>query len=336
MGRVLAIINPAAGSARRAFAASDDGDLLTKLTAALRVAFPHADVRVRPTSAFRDAAAVARDELPALRPHDLLIAAGGDGTANAVANAILAAPLERRPALGILPLGTGNDLARSLGIPLEAVPALTALASAAPRAIDAVRLHCAPLAPQPAPDGTCLQAAGGQRWFLNSSALGLLGEVGERTAQSAKGWWGNLAYFATAAADVLAGPTPYRVRISFESATPAMPILELQTPTLVVCNGRSMGGGTAVAPDADLADGLLDLVAARVDTGAALTLLAAKVLAGAHAQDPAVVLRRAGAIRIESDRPMPVNADGDLAGATPARYHVEPGALQVLAACADP
>jgi lipid kinase YegS len=166
---------------------------------------------------------------------DVVVAGGGDGTTSEVASGLIAAGEGIQTALGILPLGTGNDLARTLGLPVEdAAAALHLAANGNLRRIDVGTVNGRP--------------------FVNVASGGFGAEVTARTPPELKKALGGAAYSLTGlltAGDI----RPNTCRVVAEGQS-----IELSIATLAVGNGRHAGGGFQVAPQAVLDDGLLDLV----------------------------------------------------------------------------
>jgi diacylglycerol kinase (ATP) len=248
---------------------------------------------------------------------DRVVAAGGDGTLNEVLNGI--APDFARVELGLVPAGTGNDLARTLGIPPDPEAAVEILARGAVRSLDLARL----------------QTEEEERWFLNVSAGGFGGEVAEQLRAEIKEVWGPLSYIRTAF-EALAELETYRVRLTFEPGSSGAEILEVAAVNVVVANGRYVAGGIHVAPTAAPDDGLLDVVVIRAAPIPRLSLLAPQVALGQHLDHELILHRRVRSLAVESEPAMQFNADGELAGATPVRYQVVPGAVRFVAPPAEP
>lgn len=296
--KTCVILNPQAGSAEA-------------VLASLRRAVERLDeVEIRQT----DGAGEAR-ELAAQAVREgfgRLVAVGGDGTLNEVLNGL--APDFDRAELGLVPAGTGNDLARTLEIPPAPEEAVEVLLAGAVRPLDVARLH----------------AGDRQRWFLNVSAGGFSGEVEEELKAEIKEAWGPLSYVRTAF-EALAELEAYRVRLVLDPGSPEEERLRLAAVNVVVANGRFVGGGLHVAPDAAPDDGLLDVIAIRAAPVARLSLLASRVVVGQHLDHELVVHRRVRTLEVRSEPAMPFNADGEPVGATPARFQVLPGAVRFLA-----
>lgn len=267
------------------------------------------EVSVRPTEREREAEEIARE---AVRSGvELVVAAGGDGTLNEVLNGL--AEDFSRTRLGLLPLGTGNDFARSIGVPADVNGALGILAAGRTRRLDVASAMIA---------GS--RENGGLRYFLNMSAGGFSGEVSEK-ADLAKERWGPLAYLRSAIG-VLPELKGFRAVLTLNGAER----LELETYNVVVSNARFVAAGIPVAPDAILDDGLLDVMIAPEASLGQLAVLLPQVLLGRHADSELLIFRRATRVEIESDPPMTFNVDGEICGTDPARFEVLPRALEVV------
>ncbi|MDG4767932.1 YegS/Rv2252/BmrU family lipid kinase [Solwaraspora sp. WMMD406] len=241
------------------------------------------------------------DEAVRLAP-DLLVAGGGDGTIGAAARLLA----HRDIALGLLPLGTTNNFARTLGIPIDLDAAVAVITTG--KVID-VDLGLA-----------------GDLPFANHVGIGLSAEVMLRTPPRLKRAVGKLAYPATAAA-LMARHRPLRVTVRAEGR-----IREFTTHQLYVANGGHQAGRPITA-DANADDRLL--VAYPVGGPSRRGLLGATVrnAATGHRRtlrhDPFLAV---GELLVEADRPAAVEIDGEPSGETPIRLSVDPNALRVMAA----
>ena len=236
----------------------------------------------------------------------MIVAAGGDGTLNEVINGIGENLGDTR--VGLLPLGTGNDFARTIGIPTDLEAALEVIRAGETRAVDLVRVTSDEV-----------------RYFVNVSAGGFSGLVDEKLTPEMKKTWGPLAYLRSAAA-ALPELRAYRTTLAFDNTDSA--VLELYN--VVVANGRYVGGGTLIAPEASIDDGLLDIILIQKRSAPELVLLAAQVALGSHLSSDAIVFRRAAKFTVNSKPGMWFNVDGELVGNEPASFEVLPGAIQFI------
>lgn len=239
-----------------------------------------------------------------------IIVAGGDGTVHAVVNGVLTAP-DRCDALtiGVVPLGTGNDLARTLGIPLDPIEALKLIDHGESRRFDVFRVRF-----------------GRHRFFgCNVAAGGFTGQMNEIMTDELKQTWGPLAYLR-GAMKVVPDLTAYHTTIRYDSTAPE----EVPAMNVIVANARTAGGGTTVAPDADPEDGLLDVVVVRRGTLRELSGVAARLFAGDYTQSDLVTHRRARRVEIRSTPGMWFNVDGELVTNEPITFTAIPRAVRFI------
>jgi YegS/Rv2252/BmrU family lipid kinase len=265
-----------------------------------------------------DATDVAREAIR--REARLIVVVGGDGTVSEVVNGYLDSrgrPLNPDVTLGLFPSGTGSDLSRSLalGTPHDC---LSAMVSGESRLIDAALIDCMGRDGSPA-----------SRCFLNSAAFGFGGDVAAFVNQwrdSLPRWFGGRLRFALAAIRALNRYANLPVRVGMDGQKE----LEILSNLLVVGNGRFAGGGMMLTPQAELDDGLLDLMmtdgATRLDVIRELP----RIRKGRHVRNPRIIQATAQEILIESAKPLAVDADGESVGYTPARIRVLPRAVRFL------
>jgi diacylglycerol kinase (ATP) len=238
--------------------------------------------------------------------HRYIVAAGGDGTLNEVVNGIAGAA--HRPRIGLLPLGTGNDFARTLGLSFSVEENIDILRAGKTRAVDIVRVK-----------------SDRARYFINVSAGGFSGIVRNKITPAIKRNWGPLAYIRGAAA-ALPKLHAYKTRIVLDGRE------ELSTAVynVVIANGRFVAGGLPIAPEADPSDGLLDIILIPKLNPAEVALLAADIILGKHFSNTALVIRRARKIAVRSRPGMWFNVDGELVGSAPAEFQIVPRALNFV------
>jgi YegS/Rv2252/BmrU family lipid kinase len=265
----------------------------------------------------RDAERIAREAVRA--GIERIIVAGGDGTLSEVATGLLGNGLGGYAELGILPLGTGGDFARGLGIPADPDAAIDCIADGVPRKVDAGRVD--------------YRAADGPRtsYFVNVASFGISGLVNERVSGSSRALGGKVAF----ALGALRGIFEYEsqrvvIRVDGEVVHDAPLILAAGA------NAPFFGGGMHVAPGAELDDGYLDLVVVGALSKLRLVALLARGYRGEHVHHPAVTQHRGRVIEAEApEGRVPIELDGDPLGSLPARYEVLPRALCFLAPPAD-
>lgn len=233
---------------------------------------------------------------------DLVVVCGGDGTINAAARGIMAVG---KP-MGILPLGTANDLARTLGIPPDPVGAAEIIAAGVTRRIDIGDVNGHP--------------------FFNVASVGLSAELARSLTAETKRRWGRFGY-AVAAVRALAAARPFRATIRSASGAEA----SVRTMQIAIGNGVHYGGGNVVDAAAAIDDGRLDLYSLEVASVWKLALMLPAFRNGRHGAWKEVRTERCTAFDIETRRPRPVNTDGELVTFTPAHVRVIPDAVEVFA-----
>jgi diacylglycerol kinase (ATP) len=237
---------------------------------------------------------------------EYIVAAGGDGTLNEIVNGIARA--RHRPRIGILPLGTGNDFARTLDLPFSLEENIDILRASKTRAIDIVRVQ-----------------SDRARYFVNVSAGGFSGMVRDKITPKIKRNWGPLAYIRGAAA-ALPKLHAYKTRIVLDEREE----LSAALYNVVIANGRFVAAGLPIAPDADPADGFLDIILIPKRNGPEMALLAAEIILGRHFSSGAIIFRRAKKITVRSRPSMWFNVDGELVGRAPAVFQILPRALNFV------
>jgi diacylglycerol kinase (ATP) len=250
-----------------------------------------------------------------------VIAAGGDGTLNEVVNGLMPSPVlagTGAPVVcGVLPLGTGNDFARSIGMPLSPDEAWKTIQERRTERVDVVAI------------GRDLS----EQWFINMSVGGAIDQIHDLLTDEMKQRWGPLAYLragAEALKTLLDEIGPHHVELRLDAGDP----IELDVWSVVVANGRTVGGGIAVAPEADVGDGLLDCVAIRGVRGLEMAKVVAAMALGKHleaaAVDDAVFFRRARTIEVRSDPVMPFTTDGEMNPGSESFFTAHAGALEMI------
>ena len=231
--------------------------------------------------------------------------AGGDGTANLAANALLPLDMDVPPVLGILPIGSGCDLLRTFGLPQNLGEAARHLATGETYAIDAATL----------------EGSWGLRYYLNVAQVGV-GAAAAETAPKVSRKLGALRY--PVAFGVRLPRFPYaQVTVTTERRT-----YESEALAVIMANAQFFAGGWNVAPKATLVDGVLDMqiIATRKRRAPALV---PKIIKGTHLTDPAVRRFKAAEFTIETEPTWPLEADGDLVGNTTVSGRVVPAAIRL-------
>lgn len=233
--------------------------------------------------------------------YDAVVACGGDGTLNTVANALAG----QDTPMGVIPAGTANDFARTLGLPDDPAAAAAVIATGRARAVDLGEVNGS--------------------YFLNVASIGLSVELARTLTQELKRRWGKLSY-ALAALKVALTADSFRATIAGENEH-----ARARTYQIAVGNGRFYGGGMAVRDDAAIDDGRLDLYSLEVASLWRLALMLPAFRAGQHGLFREVRTAEGQWFEIRTRRPRPVNADGEILCETPARFRVHRRALNVFA-----
>ncbi len=262
------------------------------------------DCTVVPTEYPGHATELARRAAEAGEPR--VIVMGGDGSISEVVNGLIGSDTE----LGIIPMGTGNDVARSLGIPrgrLEAALDLAVQGEARP--IDVGRER--------------------DRHFISVLGVGFPAIVAEQ-ANAFTRLHGSAAFFVA----VYKGlhrlrPVPLKIRLDDRT-------LEMECVAVMIQNTAYTGGGLKMAPGARVDDGMLDVVVVADIARSGLMVHFPKVYAGRHLEHPAFSAHTARSISVECAEPLDKMFDGDLCGTTPLEAEVVAGAIRVATPAEGP
>nr|WP_281411136.1 lipid kinase [Mesorhizobium sp. RMAD-H1] len=253
------------------------------------------------TEPFEALPEIARDIVRLRHTADLVIVCGGDGSVSSAAVAAMESGLP----MGIMPMGTANDLARTLHIPMDLLQAADVIVQGHQRRIDV---------------GTVNGHA-----FFNVASIGLSTELAQSLDPALKKRFGRFGY-ALAAMKVLAKANRFHARITEKGTT-----IEAETYQIAVGNGRHYGGGNVVEETAQIDDGHLDLYSLEMSNLWKLALMLRSFRSGRHGAWKEVRTARCVEFDIETKKPMPVNTDGELVTSTPAHFKVHPKAISVFA-----
>lgn len=327
MSRLGVLINPTAGHGR-----ADEGG---RDALALLGRSGHEVIDLSAGSA--DAAlARARDTLWEL---DALVVVGGDGMVHLGVNVVAGTTVP----LGIVPFGSGNDLARTLGLAVHdvhrAVADLLTALDCRPRVVDAIatRVHI-PGAEDSDPAGSTAASATARgdddledptavEWTACVLSAGIDAAVNHR-ANSYRWPRGGGRYVRGTLAE-LSTFQPYGYRLTIDGV-----VREQDAILVALANAPSFGGGMHIAPDAQMDDGWMDVVIGHAMGRTQLMQLLPRLYRGTHVRSPRVEVLRAREVVLEPlpgrRRPPPVYADGELLGRLPLRARLRPGALRLL------
>ncbi len=241
---------------------------------------------------------------------DCLVACGGDGTLHEVVNAVAGSDI----AVGVLPLGSANDFVKTLGGSGDPGTALQDCLAGQRRKVDL---------------GYVSFNREERRFFVNSLGLGLTGRIAGAVKRTT--WLKGELSYAHALFSVLVGYAPLKMHIKI---TAPDAVFEMHEPVFAfsVSNGKVEGGRFRIAPDADPADGLLDVCILKSIPKLAFLSYVVKYLRGSQIQDPKVVYCKASSIEIIMAEPDVMHMDGEVFESLPGRIiiSVAPAALTVV------
>jgi YegS/Rv2252/BmrU family lipid kinase len=277
------------------------------------------EIHAHLTTSRGDATVVTRREITGKASVRRVVAVGGDGTLNEVVNGCFderGVPLVRELTVGLIPSGTGSDIRRTLSLPTDPHAAAHLLAVGTTRTIDVGRI---------------VFADGSQRLFANVADCGLGGEVVtriNRSRQKRAGLLGSAVFLRVSISELMS----FRNRdvlLTIDGVTSRERVQQV-----VVANGRCFGGGMRIAPGADPADGLLDVVVVGDISRLGALWAVPRLFRGTHLGLPAVSSHRVRSIGIavaEGESPPRFDVDGEQVGSAPAEITVLPQALRFAA-----
>jgi diacylglycerol kinase (ATP) len=233
----------------------------------------------------------------ALKGFDVVLACGGDGTFSQV---VMGCRDTGVPA-GLIPAGTGNDFARMIDLPREPRAAANALVNGHPKSVD------------------LLEVNNGEVWSVNMVGIGFDARVAERTNRRVRWIGGRTAYMLAIALELIHHRCA-RMRVRIDDNE-----WEGEALLLAVANTRSYGGGMIVAPDAEIDDGMADVVLIERLSRIQFIRSFPLVLKGTHVHLPQVHQWRGREITVLSDDTQPALVDGDVVAHTPITVRISPG-----------
>ena len=246
--------------------------------------------------------------------YERVIAMGGDGTVHEVVNGIMQLPLEQRPVLAVVPVGSGNDFAHALGIPLQSDRALACALNGEASSIDL---------------GVMTDEHGRKEYFDNTLGIGFDAVVTIRSHRLpiVRGF---LMYLTAVIQTILLNHDPARMQMEIDGKP-----VEQSNLLLTLCNGPREGGGFAVAPEAKIDDGLLHYAMIKDVSRAKMFRLVPEVMKGTHGRFNEVTLGTCKQMTVKADHPMYIHADGEIytsfgSNLRAVTFEVLPGALKVV------
>ncbi|MFL5384148.1 MAG: diacylglycerol/lipid kinase family protein [Longimicrobiaceae bacterium] len=291
------ILNPTAG-----------GGAAARAWPAVRAVLQDAGARVELAETARHGHAVELAGAAARAGWPAIVAMGGDGTVHEVVNGLLRASNgdPAAPALGIVPVGSGNDFSLLAGLPRDPAEAARRIVSGAERRVDVGRV------------GDC--------WFTNGVGVGLDARVAVEANRNRR--LRGIGIYLWALARVLRSFRAPVMRVEIDGAE----VIERPLTLATVGNGGRHGGGFWICPAAKIDDGLLDVCVCDELGKLRILRFLPKVLRGTHVGESCVHMRTARRVRITSDTPLPVHVDGEILSESARELEIEiaPGRLRLL------
>jgi len=236
-----------------------------------------------------------------------LIVAGGDGSINAAVNAL--AQMEQPPQLGLIPLGTANDLCASLAIPDDPLQALELIEQGPVLPVDVIQVISES------------QVA----WCINMATGGNSARVTENLTDELKQRWGPLVYLR-GVIGVLTDLDVFRTTIRFDDEPPQV----LNVWNILMANAQTCGGRIQVAPEASPTDGLIDVIVVQDGTVGDMAEMAAGLVTGNYLEHEQVLYRQARRVELRSEPAMRFTIDGELVDEIPHAFILHPQKLPVV------
>ncbi len=247
--------------------------------------------------------------------YDMVVAMGGDGTVHEIINGLMQVPENKRPILGIVPIGSGNDFAHSIGVDPKPNRALA-------HALNAENI-------QPVDIGLLTDEYGRKEYFDNTLGIGFDAVVTIRSHRLpiVKGF---LMYLTAVIQTILLNHNPIKAKIETDTET-----WEDQLLMLTVCNGPREGGGFILSPDSKNNDGIFETVAVTKVSRATMFRLVPEFMKGTHMRFKQIRMGSFKKLTLTSDRPIYIHADGEIFTSFDSNLHkinieIMPQALKVI------
>jgi YegS/Rv2252/BmrU family lipid kinase len=227
----------------------------------------------------------------ALDGYDIVIAMGGDGTVHEVVNGLMQVPMENRPILGVVPVGSGNDFAHAISIPAQADRALSRALTGESSLVDI---------------GVMTDENGRKEFFDNTAGIGFDAVVTIRSHKLPI-LRGFMMYLTAVIQTILLNHDPVLMKVETDGEKWAQ-----QALMFTICNGPREGGGFMLAPEAKNNDGMLDYVMVKKCGRLTMFRLVPEFMKGSHTHFSQVKMGTCKTFNIQADRPMYVHADGEI------------------------
>ena len=223
--------------------------------------------------------------------YELVIAAGGDGTAHEVINGLMQVPIERRSRLGVVPLGSGNDFSYAIGMDKNPIKALRQIFTGQSHRIDIGKIE---------------DNLGRCEYCDNTIGIGFDATVTIRT-HTLPVVRGFLMYFTAVMQTIILNHEAPRLKIATDSET-----WDEETLMLVLCNGAREGGGFLIAPEAKVDDGLFHYAAVRKVSRPMMLRLVPEFMNGTHGKFEQIRMGGLRQLSLQSDAPLRIHIDGEI------------------------
>ncbi len=246
--------------------------------------------------------------------YDMVIAIGGDGTVHEVVNGLMQVPENRRPELGVVPVGSGNDFAHAIGVPLQSDRALAHALNGTATPIDL---------------GLMTDDHGRREYFDNTLGIGFDAVVTIRSHKLPL-LRGFLMYLTAVLQTIILNHDPARMQIDSDAGQ-----WDQRNLLLTLCNGPREGGGFLIAPDARIDDGVLHYAMIGKVSRLMMLRLVPEVMKGTHGNFKPVTLGSCKRMAVIADRPLYIHADGEIftgfgSDLRKVTLEVQPAALKVV------
>ncbi|MDK1028842.1 MAG: diacylglycerol kinase family lipid kinase [Anaerolineae bacterium] len=246
--------------------------------------------------------------------YDMVIAMGGDGTVHEIVNGLMQVQERKRPTLGVVPVGSGNDFANSIGVPLEADHALSHALHGKTSTVDI---------------GLMVDENGRQEYFDNTIGIGF-GAIVTIRSHKLPIVRGFLMYLTAVIQTIILNHKPAHMKLTADGESWE------QTNLMVgICNGPREGGGFMIAPEAKNDDGILNYVMIKECSRLMMFRLVPEVMKGTHGRFDQVQMGTCKKFSLSSDEPLYIHADGEIFTSFDANLHkvsfeILPNALKVV------
>ena len=304
-GRIKLILNPMADMGRAWKAANDLRPIVNEYPRPISWSGT-----VYPTHATELARQAAEEG------YEMVIAVGGDGTAHEVVNGLMQIPENKRPIMGVVPVGSGNDFAHALGLPKESDRALALALNGEPSTVDI---------------GVMTDEHGRKEYFDNTVGVGFDAVVTIRSHKLpiVKGF---LMYLTAVIQTILLNHDPAKVQ--FQSEAESWEDTVLMT---TVCNGGREGGGFMISPESKIDDGVLEFLNVKKVSRGMMFRLVPEFMKGTHLRFKETQLGHVKKLSMASDHPLYIHADGEIftsfgSNLRKVSFEVIPNALRVVKA----